>query len=325
MAETPRILVTRASPGAYEVPGAQIVTLREDAWPTQADLVEAIRDRGPADAVVTMAYDTVDEAFLDACGPNLRAVCNFAVGYDNFDLDLCRERGVIVTITPDAVTEGTADMTWALLLAAARRLEEASRFVRSGEYERAGPLGMADFLGADVAGRTLLIVGAGRIGRAVALRSIGWGMRVLYVARSRHLDFEFAPLNAERVTLEAGLRQADYISLHTPLTAETRHLINAERLAMCKPTAALVNTARGPIVDEEALADALANGGLRAAGIDVYEREPEVHPKLKDLPNAILTPHIGSASEGSRLLMTAMVSANLRAVFNGRQPPNRIV
>jgi lactate dehydrogenase-like 2-hydroxyacid dehydrogenase len=321
---SPRILITRASPGAYQVPGAEIVTLREDAWRTQDELVEAIRAAGPADAVVTMAYDIVDRAFLDACGPGLRAVCNFAVGYDNIDLALCLERGVIVTNTPDAVTEGTADMTWALLLAAARRLEEASRYVRSGDYVARGPLGMADFLGADIAGRTLLIVGAGRIGKAVALRSLGWGMRILYTARSRHLDFEQAPLNAARTDLDAGLREADYISLHCPLTPETRGLINAQRLAQCKPTAVLINTARGPIVDEAALAEALASGRLRAAGIDVYEREPEVHPRLKTLPNAVLTPHIGSASEGSRLQMTAMVSENLRAVLAGEAPPNRI-
>jgi len=324
MSSGARVLVTRTSPGEYRVPGAEVITLADGPWPSQAALREAISAHGPADAVVTTAYDAVDEAFLDACGEGLKGVCNFAVGHDNIDIDLCRRRGVAVTITPDAVTEGTADMAWSLLLAAARRLEEASRHIRSGAYTEGGPLGMAEFLGADIAGRTLHIVGAGRIGRATALRSLGWGMRILYTARSRHLDFEFAPLNAERVDLEEGLRRADYISLHTPLTPETQGLLNAERLALCKPTAILINTSRGPVVDEGALAEALGAGRLRAAGLDVFEREPEVHPRLKQLPNAILTPHIGSASQRSRQMMTEMVSANLRAILAGEPAPNRI-
>jgi glyoxylate reductase len=274
--------------------------------------------------LVTWVSERVDAELLDAAGPGLRGVCQFAVGLDNVDLAECRRRGVLVTNTPGAVTEGTADMAWSLILAVARRLNVADRFARSGDYPRMGPLGPDEFLGQDLTGRNLLIVGAGRIGYAVALRSLGWGMRVAYVARTRHLEFEMAPLAARRVGLDEGLRQADVVSLHTPLTDQTRGLINEQRLALMKPSAILVNTARGPIVDEAALAAALKAGRLWGAGLDVFEREPEVHPELIALDNCVLSPHIGSASIWSRSMMTRMVCENARAVLAGVEPPNRV-
>lgn len=316
----PIIAVARALPGRFEVPGAEAKVAGEAALPRQR-LLEFVRG---AAVLVTWVSEKVDAAVLDAAGPSLKAVCNFAVGTDNIDLAECRRRGVLVTNTPDAVTEGTADMAWALLLAVARRLIPADRFARSPEYAQRGPLGPMEFLGTDLTGRTLLIVGAGRIGRAVALRSIGWGMRVLYVARSRHWDFELAPLAARRVTLEEGLREADVVSVHTPLTPETRHLIDARAIGLMKPTAILINTARGPVVDEAALVDALREGRLYGAGLDVFEREPVVHPGLIGLENVVLTPHIGSAAARFREAMTEMVRANAAAVLEGRTPPNLV-
>ncbi len=292
---------------------------------TRGEILKFVRG---ASAIVTWVSERVDAELLDAAGPQLRGVCNYAVGTDNIDLELCRSRGLIVTNAPDVVTEGTADLAWALLLSVARRLNVADRFARSPEYASRGPLGPDEFLGTDLTGRTLTIVGAGRIGRAVALRSLGWGMRVLYVARSRHWDFELAPLAARRVPLEEGLREADVVSIHTPLTPQTRGLIGAKELAFLKPTAILINTARGPIVDEGALGAALASEKLWGAGLDVFEREPIVHPSLLQGPAAdrcVLAPHIGSAAAKYRAMMTTMVADNAFAVATGATPPNRVV
>lgn len=316
----PIVVVTRAVPGAVEVPGAEVRS-GPDALPPRDATLERIAG---ASIVITMFTDRVDAAFLDAAGPQLKGVCNFAVGTDNFDFKACRERGVTVTNTPDAVTEGTADLAWLLVLGVARRIIEADRYARSEAYAANGPLGMADLMGLELTGRTLLVVGAGRIGRAVALRSLAWGMRVLYVARSQHLDFELAPIAAERVELDEGLARADVVSLHTPLTPATRHLLDRRRLGLLKKDAIVVNTARGPVIDEQALVDALNEGRLWGAGLDVFEREPLVHPGLVSNPRCVLTPHIGSAERRYRELMTAMVSANARAILAGERPPNEV-
>lgn len=314
------VLVTRAMPGAFDVGGAGVRVLGE-ALPERQALLGALPG---VRVLVSMFTDKVDAQMIEAAGGSLRGVCQYAVGTDNIDLDACKQAGVVVTNTPDAVTEGTADLAWALLLAVARRVVEADGYARSEAYPANGPLGMSDFLGADLTGRTLLIVGAGRIGRAVALRSIGWGMRVLYVARSRHWDFELAPLAAERVELDEGLARADVVSVHTPLTDATRHLIDQRRLGLMKENAILINTARGPVVDEAALVEALESGQIWGAGLDVFEKEPEVHPGLIAAKNAVLTPHIGSGERRYREMMTAMVGGNVRAVLEGREPPNRI-
>lgn len=315
------VAICREIPGVIDVAPAEV---RQHLGPamTRDELLAFVRG---AAVVVTWVSERVDDAVLDAAGPSLKAVCNFAVGTDNIDLAACRRRGVIVTNTPDAVTEGTADIAWALILAVARRVVEADRFARSPEYAARGPLGPTEFLGLDLAGRTLAIVGAGRIGYAVAMRSLGWGMRVLYVARTRHANFEHAPLAAERVELDDAFRRADVVSLHTPLTPETRGMMSAARLALLKPSAILVNTSRGPVVDESALAAALKARALWGAGLDVYEREPQVNSGLIGLDNCVLTPHLGSGAVKYREQMTRMVCENARAVLEGREPPNRVV
>ncbi len=313
----PLVTCARPLPPEFEVPGAEVRFGPPRGFATPDDLRAFVRG---TDALVSWVSERVDDALLEAAGAQLRIVANFAVGYDNIDLAACKRRGIVVTNTPDAVTEGTADMAVALILAASRRLAHADRFARSGEWARTGILGPAEFIGRPIAGSTLLIVGAGRIGYATAIRLHGWGVRTLYVARNPKPDFEHAPLNAQRVELDDGLKQADIVSLHVPLSPETRGLINAKRLALLKATAVLVNTARGPIVDEAALAAALRDGRLFAAGLDVFEKEPGVHPDLVGLDNVVMAPHIGSASETSRRQMSALCAANVRAVLEGRPP-----
>lgn len=304
-------------PAKFEIPGAEVRFGPTHGVMKPEDLKSFVRG---ADAVVTWFCDRIDEGVMEAAGPGLKILANFAVGYDNIDLAAARRRGVVVTNTPDAVTEGTADMAWALLLSAARMLPRVHGFVRSGEWIGHGIMGPSEFIGQSIAGRTLLIVGAGRIGYATALRSLGWGMRILYHARSRKPAFEFAPLNGRWVELDDGLREADFVSIHTPLTAETRHLIDERRLGLMKPSAVLVNTSRGPTVDEAALGRALRSGGLFAAGLDVFEREPEIDPLLLTLENVVMSPHIGSATVDSRTAMTTLCEANIRAVLSGRAP-----
>lgn len=315
----PTIAITRAIPGTPNIPGATIRQAPAEPQMSRAELFDFVRG---SDVVVSMFHDRVDDEFLDAAGPQLKGVCNFAVGIDNFDLAACRRHNVIVTNTPDAVTEGTANIAFALMLDAARRVSEGDRFVRAGLFEEQGNIFPTGWLGVHLTGQTLLIVGAGRIGRAVALRALGFGMRILYVARSAHADFEQAPIAAERVELDDGLRRADFVSLHTPLTPDTRHLIDARRLRLMKPTAVLVNTARGPVIDEQALAEALQAQTIFAAGLDVFEQEPKVNPLLLKCENAVFTPHIGSAERRYREQMTDMVCANARAILAGQKPPN---
>lgn len=316
----PIVAITRTVPGNPCFQGFSVRVLG-DGLPSRAGIMGFVPG---AAALVTMYTDRVDAGVLDAAGEQLKIVCNFAVGFENIDLEACKSRGIVVCNTPDAVTEGTANIAWLLVLASARRLIEADRYARSEQYPARGQLGMDDFLGMDLCGKEICIVGAGRIGFATAMRARAFGMRVLYVARSRHLEFEMSPMGAERVSLEEGLRRADVVSVHTPLTEQTRHLINAERLAMMKKTSILVNTARGPVVDEDALVHTLKNKRLWGAGLDVFEKEPAVHPELVGLENVVLTPHIGSAEIRWREAMTEMVETNIRAFFDGKEPPNRI-
>jgi len=228
----------------------------------------------------------------------------------------CSRRGVLVSNTPDVLTETTADLTWALMLAAARRVAEGDRFLRSGQGWVWGPEMM---LGQDIHGKVLGIVGFGRIGRAVARRAAGFGMRVLY--HDPAVAPEAAGSGAEAADLDDLLATSDFVALHVNLTAETRHLIDAARLARMKETAVLVNAARGPIVDEAALADALEAGQIFAAGLDVFEREPEVHPRLRESPRAVLVPHLGSATVETRDAMGMLAVDNVLAALDGRRPP----
>jgi glyoxylate reductase len=265
-----------------------------------------------ADVLVTTITDRVDEALLDAA-PRLRGVCNVAVGYDNIDAAACAARGVRVTNTPGVLTDATADLAMALILAVTRRIGEGERRIRSGE-----PWAWAmDFmLGRGLRGRTLGIVGLGQIGRATAERARAFGMEIVYAQRSTATDAPWA----RRLTLEELFEESDVISLHCPLTEATHHLVDADRLVIMKPDAYLINTARGPVVDEAALAEALRTGEIAGAGIDVFEREPEVHPDLVAQENAVLVPHLGSATIETRTAMAELAIRNALALAAGEDP-----
>jgi glyoxylate reductase len=267
---------------------------------------------------ITLLTDRVNDEFLNAAGPQLKIVANYAVGFDNIDVDACTRHRVLASNTPEVLTETTADTAFALMITAARRVAEGDRFLRSGTPWIWGPLMM---LGQDVHHATLGVVGFGRIGQALARRARGFAMRVLYHDMYRPPPDVEEELGAEYRDLEDLLRESDFVSMHTNLTAETRHLINAERLAIMKPTAVLVNTSRGPVIDEQALARALRNGQLFAAGLDVFEREPTVHPDLLACENAVVIPHLGSATVHTRLAMANLAVDNLLAAIAGERPP----
>jgi glyoxylate reductase len=271
--------------------------------------------RGKA-GLLPLLTDRIDAEVLDAAGPGLRVVANYAVGYDNVDVEECTRRGIAVTNTPDVLTGATADLAWSLILAASRRTAEGDRWVRAGRPWAWAP---GFLLGREVTGKTLGIVGFGRIGQAVAARARGFEMAVRYTSRSRREDAEGA-LGTEHRELDDLLAEADVVSVHCLLTDETRHLFDAERIKAMKDTAVLVNTARGPIVDEGALADALESGEIFAAGLDVYEEEPTVHPRLLELENVVLAPHLGSATVETRRAMGMLAAENLVAVLSGERP-----
>ena len=313
-----KVLVTREIPraGLHPLEGFDVSVLSE-APPARDDLLEAAEG---AEGVLSTVTETIDGELMDAAGDGLKVVANMAVGYDNVDLGAAKERGVIVANTPGVLDETTADVAFMLLLAAARRLGEAERVLRAGRWEWWGP---KLFVGPDVWGKRIGIVGLGRIGRAVARRARGFGMEVVYHNRSRKEEAE-RELGARRMELDELLQTSDFVSVHTPLTGETRHLIGAEELDKMKPLAVLVNTSRGPVVDEAALADALAAGSIFAAGLDVYEEEPRVHPKLLELENVVLAPHIGSGSIETRDKMAVLAAENIRAVLGGEPPKNPV-
>ena len=275
------------------------------------------------DAIVPTVVDNVPRAVFDAEPRRTRIVANYGVGFDRIDLAAAREHGVVVTNTPGALTEDTADLAILLILAAARRASEAERQLRAGEWEGWRPTHM---LGTRVNGATLGIIGFGRIGAAVARRAYqGFGMRVLFVAPREPDAKSVADANAERCgSIDELLRRSDVVSLHAPARAETRHMINAARIAHMRRGTVLVNTARGDLVDEAALCDALEARHLAAAGLDVFEGEPRVSERLRSLHNAVLLPHIGSATTASRVAMGERVLANLDAFFAGNAPPDRV-
>ena len=271
------------------------------------------------DVVVTMLYDRVDDELLDAAGPSLRGVCNVAVGFDNIDLEACARRGVVVTNTPGVLDDATADLAFALILAAMRRLGEGERLIRSGEP---WAWGMNFMVGHDLRGGRLGIVGLGGIGSRVAHRGRAFGMEIAYAGRGE--SPHAAELEATRLDLDELLATSDVVSLHTPLTPETRHLIGARELGLMKPTATLVNTARGAVVDEAALVDALRDNQIAAAGLDVFEHEPQVHPGLLALDNVVLVPHIGSSTFGTRDAMAELAARNAIAIAAGEDPPTPV-
>jgi len=312
------VLVTRRLPQpAMDRIGERCeVTLYEgeDAMPRDRLLAEVAGKAG----AVTLLTDRVDDEFLDAAGPQLVIVANVAVGFDNIDLPALTRRGVMASNTPEVLTETTADTTWALLMAAARRIPEGDRFLRTGKPWIWGPMMM---LGQDIHGRTLGIVGFGRIGHALARRAKCFGMRIIYYDVYRPSPELEQELGVEFRELDDLLQEADFVSMHTNLTEETRHLVNAERLRKMKPTAVLVNTSRGPVIDEAALAEALREGQIFSAGLDVFEKEPEVHPGLLELENVVIIPHLGSATVDTRTAMGLLAADNLIAALEGARPP----
>jgi glyoxylate reductase len=279
----------------------------------KAELIARLQGK---DGLICHIISAIDEEVL-AAAPTVKVVANVAVGFNNIDVAAAHRRGVVVTNTPDVLTETTADFAWALLMATARRVVEADHFARSGQWDR-WQWGL--LWGADVHGKTLGIIGFGRIGRAVARRALGFDMRVLYqdaVPADAAVERE---LRASRVELEAVLREADFVSLHTPFLPETRHLMNARTLRLMKRSAILVNASRGPVVDEAALVRALQEGWIAGAGLDVFEEEPKIHPGLTPLTNVVLAPHIASASSDTRVAMATLAVRNCLAVFDGKPP-----
>lgn len=315
---TRKVLVTREIPeaGLRLLENFDVTVLSEEP-PERDELLEAVRG---ASGILSILTETIDDEVMDAAGEDLKVISNLAVGHDNIDIEAANERGIVVTNTPGVLDETTADTAFMLLLAAARRLGEAERFLRAGEWDAWGP---KQFVGPDVWGKTLGIIGFGRIGQAVARRAKGFGMEILYTARSPKEEAE-KELKARMMELEELLQESDFVSIHTPLTEETQHLIGEKELGAMKSSAILVNTSRGPVVDEIALAEALENGSIFAAGLDVYEEEPKVHPKLLELENVVLAPHIGSASIETRDKMAALAAENLRAVLDGEEPSNPV-
>jgi lactate dehydrogenase-like 2-hydroxyacid dehydrogenase len=313
-----RVLVTR------EIPDEAIRRLKahftvesnqKDAPVSPSQLLRKLKGK---DGVVTLSTDIISDTVL-AKNPQLKIVSNVAVGYNNLDVAAASRRGVMMTNTPGVLDDTTADLTWALILAAARGLANADRYVRSGKWTR---WRMMEYLGQDVYGKTIGICGFGRIGRRVARRAMGFDMKVLYASRSRapeSVEHEFRASYVDKHTL---LRESDIVTVHLPLFPETRHYIGAAELALMKKTAVLVNASRGPVVDEKALVKALKSRRIAAAGMDVYENEPELTPGLAALPNTVLTPHIGSGSFETRLRMSNMAVTNCIAGLTGERPPN---
>jgi len=272
-----------------------------------------------AHALLTLLSDTVDRHLIDSA-PALKVIANYAVGFNNIDVAYAASRGIKVTNTPDILTPATADLTWALILAAARRIVEGDRFVREGLFKG---WGAKLLLGRDLNGKTLGIIGAGRIGQAVGQRAIGFGMKILYYAPSAKAEFE-RTAGARRAGLEEVLAKADFLSLHCPLTEQTHHLLNAQNMPLIKQGAYLINTARGAVIDEKVLVQMLQNGHLAGAGLDVYEFEPQITPELLEMDNVVLLPHIGSATVETRDEMARMAARNIISVLETGQALNGV-
>ncbi|MCZ7558409.1 MAG: D-glycerate dehydrogenase [Bacteroidia bacterium] len=320
MTMKPRVFVTRT------IPEAGLSLLRDAAEVTvfehdrQIEKDELMRLLPEYDGLLCLLSDPID-ADVIAAGGKLRCVSTYAVGYNNIDVAAAKERGIAVTNTPGVLTEATADIAFALMIACARRIVESDAWLREGRFTGWEPM---LFLGHDLGGRTLGIIGAGRIGQALARKAVGaYHMNVLYHNRSRNENFE-SQLGARFTALDTLLTESDVISIHVPLTAETRHMISARALSLMQPHAILINTARGPVIDEAALIDALRERRIFAAGLDVYEEEPVIPDELIRLPNTVLLPHIGSASIATRDRMAVMAAQNLIDELQGRGAEHRV-
>jgi glyoxylate reductase len=313
----PTVFVTRPLPApAIEILAArcEVRVHPEDAPLKPAQLAEACRE---VEGLMACGVRVSEEVLAQA--PKLRVVANVGVGYDNIDVAACTQRRIVVTNTPGVLTETTADLAFALLMAVARRVVEGDRFVRDGHWQR-WEWGM--LWGTDISGQTLGLYGFGRIGQAMARRGRGFSMRIIYYDVQRAPQAVERELEAQYVDREALLCESDFLSLHVPLTSETHHLIRAAELALMKPSAFLINTARGKVVDEEALVQALQARRIAGAGLDVFEHEPHLHPALKEMSNVVLLPHVGSATGATRLKMALLAAENLLAALEGHRPPN---
>jgi glyoxylate reductase len=320
MPDKPNIFLTR------QLPPESMAILREQSILTMnsedrvLEKQEIIDGLAGADGLLCLLTDTIDDDIL-AANPKLKVVANFAVGFNNIDIAAANKRRIPVTNTPGVLTETTADMAWALLMAAARRVAEGDKFVRSKQWQGWGPL---QFLGNDVTGATLGLIGLGRIGRAMVKRAKGFDISILYWNRTRLSEQEERSLGITYASMNDVLAQSDFVSIHVALNENTKHLIGADQLALMKPTGCLINTARGPIVDEKALVAALQDGTIASAGLDVFEKEPALEPGLYDLQNAVIVPHLGSATIGTRTKMGNMAAENCLAACRGERPPNLV-
>ena len=310
-----------------ELPGPALERLRNscddlevyrgEGAPSEQELLKGVEQR---EGILCLLSDTVGPRVMDRAGNRLKGIANYAVGYDIIDVEEATRRGIPVSNTPGVLTDTTADLAWALLFAAARRVAEADRFTRTGRWKGWSPTQM---LGVDVSGATLGIVGTGRIGKAMARKSAGFGMNLLCFNRHDGPELE-RDYNAKKTGLKDLLGSSDFVSLHVPLTEKTHHLVGVRELGWMKETAVLINTSRGAVIDEAALVEALKNGELFGAGLDVYEEEPELSPGLADLDNVVLTPHIGSASRSTRSEMALMAAEDLLRMLDGRPPEHGV-
>ena len=294
----------------------EIEVFPHDRVPTKEEIIEGLKGK---DGLLCLLTDPIDRDVIFS-EPKLKIIASYAVGYDNIDIKAATERRIPVSNTPGVLTDATSEMAWALLFSTARRIVEADKFTRAGKFKGWGPMLM---LGQGVANKTLGIVGAGRIGTAVALKSKGFNMKVLYVSSHPNKILE-QELNAKKVNLQELLKESDFVSLHVPLTEETHHLISEKELRMMKNTAVLINTSRGPVINEKALVKALKQKWIFGAGLDVYEHEPEINKELKTLDNVVLQPHSASATFGSRIKMAIIVAENMIVGLRGEVPPNCI-
>ena len=311
-----KVFVTYAIPEApmaklYEK--CQVIVNPFERILAKEELCEYVKD---VEAIISMVGDHIDKDVIDA-SPNLKVIANFGVGFNNIDYKYAASKGIAVSNTPDVLTNATADLAWALLFSVARRIIEADEFIRQGKFKGWTP---KMFSGQDITGKTLGVIGAGRIGSNFAKKAKAFDMRILYYNRKPNMEFE-AETGAQYVDKETLLRESDFVSIHAPLTEETKHIVSYNEFEIMKRNAIIINTARGPLIDEKALVDALKKGYIWAAGLDVFENEPLVEKELLTMKNVVITPHIGSSTIQTRERMSAMVAENALAALEGKRPP----
>lgn len=315
-----KIFIARKLPviarSLLEAMGYFVETYSKNDEISRSELLKSVKDK---DAILCSLTEIIDQEVLSVAN-KVKIIANYAVGYDNIDISAATRRKIMVTNTPGVLSQATAEMAWALLLAGARRIVDAHLYIKAGEFQGWNPF---LFQGSGVTGKTLGIIGAGRIGTEMALKSVGFNMPVKYFSRSQNKVLE-DKLQAEKVDLDRLCKEADFISIHLPITSETRYLIQAKQFEMMKPTAYLINTGRGAVIDQQALIYALQTGQIAGAGLDVYEDEPEISKKIIQCPNVTLTPHIAASTKSTREKMAKMAANNIIAVLEGGIPPNLV-